>query len=130
MPQGVAETYRGDRLIIRVLRGRVDADRVDYLHDRVRRALADACPDHGCTWAHMGRQVHGDRSEEIVMVTVWSSMDALYSWVGGVDLLGTPIQGGDVEVFDYYDVQHYETLEPIGEADLEPAPESLLRLGV
>jgi hypothetical protein len=61
----------------------------------------------------MGRQVHQDRTEEIVMVTVWASIEALYAWVGGRDLLGTPfVYGSDApDVFATYDVQHYESMD-------------------
>jgi hypothetical protein len=96
-----------------VLRGHVVADSVDRFHDQVQRAMDAACPDRGCAWAQIGRQIHSDHSEEIVMVTAWDSMDALYEWIGGRDLLGTGINGGDGSVFDRFDVQHYEALETL-----------------
>jgi hypothetical protein len=98
-------------LIIRVLRGHVDVDCVDYFHDRVQAALSAACPDRGCAWAQIGRQVHSDHSEDIVMVTAWESMDALYDWIGGRDLLSTPFNHGDRGLLENFDVQHYETLD-------------------
>ncbi len=51
-----------------------------------------------------------DSSERIVMMTLWRSMDDLYAWLGGADLLGTPLDGGDSEMFSEFDIQHYEAL--------------------
>jgi heme-degrading monooxygenase HmoA len=111
-------------LIIRVLRGRVETDRVADFHDRAREALTEACPGSGCAWAKMGRQIHADHSEDVVIVTAWATMDALYEWIGGPDLLGTPMRGGGGDMFAYFDVQHYESFERNGHTDLSASLEA------
>jgi heme-degrading monooxygenase HmoA len=64
----------------------------------------------------MGRQTHDDRSEDVVVITVWTSIEALYDWLGGRDLLGTPMIGQDGDdLFEDYDVQHYEAVDLGGE---------------
>jgi heme-degrading monooxygenase HmoA len=98
-------------LIIRVLRGRVPPDFVEYFHQQANQALGALCPDNGCAWARIGRQIHSDHSEEVVMVTAWENMDALYDWIGSRDLLGTPFNNGEGSLFESFDVQHYEMIE-------------------
>jgi heme-degrading monooxygenase HmoA len=129
MRMGVEIKTSDSTLIIRVLRGHVGADRVDSFHERARQALAEVCPDNGCAWAQMGRQVHRDHSEEIVLVTVWRTMDALYDWLGSRDLLHTPIRKGYAELLDTYDVQHYETLEAPVDSDAW-VPRSFKHMGI
>jgi hypothetical protein len=47
-----------------------------------------------------------------VFVSVWRDLEALYCWVGGTDLLDTPVLNtGSPEVFERFEVQHYETYE-------------------
>lgn len=60
----------------------------------------------------MGRQVHGDGSEEVLFVSLWRDLESLYGWVGGTDLLHTPVlSGAGPDLFDWHEVQHYEVLE-------------------
>lgn len=67
----------------------------------------------------MGRQADADGSERIVFVSVWQDLAALYGWLGGTDLLDTPVLGAGSDVFERYEVQHYEVVEP-AEPDSSP----------
>jgi hypothetical protein len=60
-----------------------------------------------------------------VFVSVWRDLEALYGWVGSTDLLDTPVlNSGRPDVFDNFEVQHYETYESgeHGQGEAEPAP--------
>lgn len=68
-------------------------------------------------YAQVGRQAHSDGSEEIAFVSVWRGLEDLYRWVGGTDLLDTPVlNSGSTEVFESFEVQHYEACDA-AEAD-------------
>ncbi len=59
-----------------------------------------------------------------MFVSVWRDLEALYGWVGSTDLLDTPVlNSGRPEVFDNFEVQHYETYESgePGQGEVEPA---------
>lgn len=104
-------------MILRVLRGRVHPGQVVTFREQARDALRDARQHDGLLYAEMGRQAHVDGSEEIVFVSVWRNLDVLYRWVGGTDLLDTPVlDGNNPDVFEHFEVQHYETY---GSADPE-----------
>ena len=104
-------------MIVRVLRGRVTAGHVRPFRERAQRALSDA-RRQGCVYSQVGRQAHKDGSEEIVVITVWAGMEALYGWLGTTDLLATPILGGDGDsVLEEFDVQHFEVVELASAAD-------------
>ena len=78
--------------------------------------------------AHVGRQVHTDGSEEIVFVTVWVNLESVYRWIGGRNLLETPVLSERPDLFKTFDVQHYEVIEladAVGSAVTKPA-EALL----
>ena len=99
-------------MIVRVLRGRVAAAHVRPFRDRAQRALSDARRQEGCVYSEVGRQAHKDGSEEIVVISVWTGMEALYRWLGTTDLLDTPILAGDGDsVLDNLDVQHFEVVD-------------------
>jgi hypothetical protein len=99
-------------VILRVLRGRVQPHRVAELRGRAGRVLEDARRRDGCTYAQIGRQVHGDGSEEVLFVSLWRDLESLYGWVGGTDLLRTPVlSGAGPDLFDSHEVQHYEVWE-------------------
>jgi hypothetical protein len=98
-------------LVIRVVRGLVAAEHVDRLHDRVRRLAVGVRSSPGCVRAFGGRQVLPDCGERIFVVSVWRTMDELYAWLGGNDLLDSPIHGKD-RLFLEFEVQHYESLDP------------------
>jgi heme-degrading monooxygenase HmoA len=100
-------------LIVRVLKGRVQVGQVAVFREQAQQALDDARLREGLVYAQVGRQAHSDGGEEIVFVSVWRDLEALYSWVGGTDLLETPVlSSGSFYVFDRFEVQHYETYEP------------------
>lgn len=98
-------------MIVRVLRGHVLAERVDDFRNQARRVLVGGAGCEGLVHAHVGRQVHRDGSQEVIFVTVWRDIESLYRWVGGSDLLETPVLSERHDVFDACDVQHYEVLE-------------------
>jgi heme-degrading monooxygenase HmoA len=99
-------------LIVRVLHGRVKADSVSLFRERSSLALARTRRHDGCCFAQVGRQVHKDGSEEIIFLSVWNDLEAVYDWVGGMDLRNAPVIAGDVpEVFAYFDIQHYEVVD-------------------
>jgi heme-degrading monooxygenase HmoA len=108
-------------LIVRVLHGRVKADSIGLFREQAGLALARTRRHEGCSFAQVGRQTHKDGSEEIVFLSVWSDLEAVYAWVGGIDLLNAPVIAGDKpEVFVYFDIQHYEVVEPA--VAVEPFP--------
>ena len=113
----------GNGLIVRVFRGRVRAEQVLVFHEKAQLILDDARRHVGLVNAQVGRQVHADGSEEIVFVSIWRDLEGLYTWVGGTDLLDTPVLNGSApNLFDRFEVQHYETYEldvpqPAGDAD-------------
>lgn len=123
-----AKQYVGANLIVRVLHGRIKADSVSLFREQARLALARTRRHEGCSFAEVGRQAHKDGSEEVVFLSVWNGLEAVYDWVGGVDLLNAPvIAGAAPEVFAYFDIQHYEVVDwPVAAAPIaavRPAPE-------
>ena len=105
-------------MIVRVLRGRVLPGHVASFREQARQALHDARQHDGLLYAQIGRQALSDGGEEIVFVTEWRNLEALYRWVGGTDLLDTPVIDGDkTNVFEHFEVQHFETYES---ADADP----------
>jgi heme-degrading monooxygenase HmoA len=88
---------------------------VQNFREQAERALSDARAHDGLVYAHVGRQAHVDGGEQIIFVSVWRDLAALYGWLGGTDLLGTPVlNNGSPEVFERFEVQHYEVVEPAG----------------
>jgi heme-degrading monooxygenase HmoA len=111
-------------LIIRVLRGCVLPGQVATFREQAHQAVNDARRHEGLIHAHVGRQAHADGREEVVFVSVWRDLEALYGWVGSTDLLDTPVlNSGRPDVFDNFEVQHYETYESgePGQDEVEPA---------
>ena len=101
-------------MIVRVLRGRVTADHVRPFRQRAQRALLDA-RINGCVYSQVGRQAHKDGSEQIVIISVWTGMAALYDWLGTTDLLDSPIVAERGQfVLEDLDVQHYEVVDVTG----------------
>ena len=101
-------------MVIRVVRSLVAARDVGRMHDRIRRLETEIRSAPGCVQACAGRQVLADSRERIVLVSVWRNLDALYAWLGGRDLLNSPIRGAD-HLFREFDVQHFELLGAAGE---------------
>lgn len=112
-------------MIIRILRGQVQPVRLAEFRAQAQAAL-DAAQGHaGFIYGHVGRQSHGDGSEEVLFVSVWQDLHALYRWVGGTDLLETPVlRRGASDVFETYEVQHYEVWEAGDQAEPEDPPEA------
>ncbi len=101
-------------MIVRVLQGRVKADALGLFREQSALALARTRSHEGCSYAQVGRQTHKDGSEEIVFLSVWNDLKGVYDWVGGIDLLNAPMIAGDApEVFSYFDIQHYEVVDPL-----------------
>ena len=110
--------WPGRVLILRVLRGRVQPHRVAELRGRAGRVLVDARRRDGCAYGQIGRQVHGDGSEEVLFVSFWRDLESLYGWLGGTDLLHTPVLSGPgSDLFDSHEVQHYEVWETSESSD-------------
>ena len=99
-------------MIVRVLQGRVAPDQTALFRLQAQQALNDARRRDGLVYAQVGRQAHSDGSEEISFVSVWRDLAALYAWLGGKDLLDTPVfNSGGSAVFERYEVQHFESYE-------------------
>jgi heme-degrading monooxygenase HmoA len=96
-------------LIVRVLRGVVPPDQVQAFHEQASAALARAREGEGLLFGEVGRQALPDCSEQVVFVTIWQDLAALYRWIGVDDLLATPLHGDGVRLAEM-EVQHYETL--------------------
>jgi hypothetical protein len=88
----------------------VRPEKVEIFHEQARGALASARQADGLLFGEIGRQIHSDCAEEVVFITVWRDLDSLYRWIGGNDLLWTPIlRDAADDVFDRVEVQHYES---------------------
>lgn len=110
-------------MIIRVLRGQVQPESLAEFRAQAHGALSDAHGHDGFLCGHVGRQAYGDGSEEVLFVSVWRDLNSLYRWVGGTDLLDTPVLSrGASDVFETYEVQHYEVWEASDQAELEDEP--------
>jgi heme-degrading monooxygenase HmoA len=98
-------------MVIRILRTRV---RPDSVHEFRRRAIAkaaDARKVPGVIDVHVGNQADGT-GYQFVFVSRWESIDALYAWAGGRDLLARPIYfNGLEEALTDFDIQHYVDVE-------------------
>jgi hypothetical protein len=109
-------------LIVRLLQGRVRADSINLFREQMGLSLARTRRHEGCSFAQVGRQAHKDGSEEVVFLSVWSGLEPLYAWVGGIDLLNSPVIAGDApDVFVYFDIQHYEVVDPTAAGESIPA---------
>ena len=107
-------------MIIRVLRGQVQPVRLAEFRAQAQGALSDAHGHDGFLCGHVGRQAYGDGGEEVLFVSVWRDLNSLYRWVGGTDLLDTPVLSrGASDVFETYEVQHYEVWEAGDGAEFE-----------
>jgi hypothetical protein len=106
-------------LIVRILEGHVHPGQVLVFREQAQQALDGARGCDGMVFAELGRQVSPDGGEEVIFVSVWRDLEALYGWVGGVDLLDTPVLSNcGTGIFEQFGVQHYEVYEPM---DPKPA---------
>ena len=107
-------------LIIRVLKGSVQSGETAVFRDQAQFTLDDARRQEGLVHAEVGRQVESDGAENIVFVSVWRDLEALYHWLGGTNLLATPVlHNGRANLFAHFEVQHYEAYEEEVSAESE-----------
>jgi heme-degrading monooxygenase HmoA len=98
-------------MVIRVLRTRVRPDSVHRFRERAIAKAVDARKVPGAIDVHVGQQADG-AGYQFVFVSRWASIDALYAWAGGRDLLATPIYFDGLEdAMTDFDIQHYIDLE-------------------
>jgi heme-degrading monooxygenase HmoA len=109
-------------LIVRVLQGRVLPENINDFREQASQLIGRESAPEGLVNAHVGRQVHADGSEQIIFVTVWRDLESLYRWVGGRDLLETPVMSDRRNLFKSFDVQHYEVVEFADPAVFGTAP--------
>ena len=96
-------------LIIRVLKGRVQSGETAVFRDQAQFTLDDARRQEGLVHAEVGRQVESDGAENIVFVSVWRDLEALYHWLGGTNLLSTPVlHNGRANLFEHYEAYEEE----------------------
>ena len=113
---------RGRNLIVRVLKGRVPPEQVAPFHAQAQLVIEDLRKRDGLLHTEVARQVHSDGGEEIILVSVWSDFGAIYGWLGVLDVLDTPmVNGGEPNLFERFDVQHYEVLDTDGAEGASPA---------
>jgi heme-degrading monooxygenase HmoA len=104
-------------LIVRILKGHVQPGQVSTFREQARQAVDDARGRDGIVYAGVARQACIDGAEEVIFVSVWRDLEALYRWVGGVDLLETPmLNNGNTRIFEQFGVEHYEAYEPLDPA--------------
>jgi heme-degrading monooxygenase HmoA len=100
-------------LIVRILKGRVIPGQIAAFRAQAQWVLRDMRGHDGSVHAEVARQIHSDGGEEIILVSVWRDLEAIYGWLGVKDLLDTPMADhGEPGVFEHFEVQHYEVLEP------------------
>jgi quinol monooxygenase YgiN len=106
-------------VIVRIVRGRVDADLVPSFHDLARSTVPEVRLCDGVVSVSVARQIASDGAEEIVFTTVWRDLPALYEWLGGSDLLDVPAPiCGFEKCLSGRDLQYYEVIA----TDLAIAP--------
>lgn len=98
-------------MIIRILRARVRSDHAYQFRERALEKLTDVRKIDGLVDAQLVTQT-GSSAHEFVFITRWPSMEPLYAWAGGKDLLAKPIYFSDLEEFLVdFDIQHYVDVE-------------------
>ncbi|HLY14450.1 MAG TPA: antibiotic biosynthesis monooxygenase family protein [Candidatus Limnocylindrales bacterium] len=98
-------------MVIRILRTRVRPERVPEFRERALAKVADARRVPGVIDVHLGNQAEGT-SERYVFISRWASIEALYAWAGGRDLLARPIYFEGLEdALLEFDIQHYVDVE-------------------
>ncbi len=99
-------------MVIRILRTRVRPDRVPEFRERALAKVADARQVPGVIDVHLGNQADGS-GYQYVFISRWNSIEALYAWAGGRDLLARPIYFEGLEdALLEFDIQHYVDVEP------------------
>jgi len=98
-------------MVIRILRTRVQPDSAHDFRARALLKAADARKVPGVIDVHVGNQADG-AGYEFIFISRWQSMEALYAWAGGKDLLARPIYfDGLDDALIQFDIQHYIDLE-------------------
>lgn len=98
-------------VVIRILRTRVEPNAVGTFRERAKAKVADARKVPGVIDVHLGNQADG-QSYEFVFISRWATVDALYAWAGGRDLLERPIYfDGLEESMLEFEIQHYIELD-------------------
>lgn len=94
-------------MVIRILRTRVRPDAVPEFRERAMAKVADARLGPGIIDVHLGNQANGS-GYEFVFISRWETIDALYAWAGGSNLLARPIYFDGLEdALIEFDIQHY-----------------------
>ena len=98
-------------MVIRILRTTVRPERAHVFRERALAKAADARKVPGVIDVHVGNQA-GSADYQFVFISRWESIDALYTWAGGRDLLARPtyFDGLQEAVIDF-DIQHYVDVE-------------------
>ena len=98
-------------MVIRILRTTVRPERANAFRERALAKAADARKVPGVIDVHVGNQA-GSADYQFVFISRWESIDALYAWAGGRDLLARPtyFDGLQEAVIDF-DIQHYVDVE-------------------
>jgi antibiotic biosynthesis monooxygenase (ABM) superfamily enzyme len=101
-------------MIVRILRARVRAERAYRFRERAPQKLTAARKVDGLIDAQLMTQA-GPFDHEFVFITRWPSMEPLYAWAGGVDLLAKLIYFQDLEdMLVDFEIQHYVDVEVPG----------------
>jgi heme-degrading monooxygenase HmoA len=98
-------------MVIRILRIRVQPASVPEFRLRALAKVADARKVPGVVDVHLGNQADGN-GYEFMFISRWQTIDALYAWAGGRDLLARPIYfDGLEESIVEFEIQHYIDVE-------------------
>ncbi len=98
-------------MVIRILQTSVHPERAHEFRERALQKAADARRVPGVIDVHVGNQA-GGAGHKFVFISRWESVDALYTWAGGRDLLARPIYfEGLEEALIEFDIQHYVDVE-------------------
>ena len=98
-------------MIVRILRARVPTDRAYRFRAQALLKLAAVRKIEGVVDAHLATQA-GSTEHEFVFISRWRSMEPLYAWAGGKDLLARPIYFAELEDdLVSFEIQHYVDLE-------------------
>lgn len=107
---GAARSYRV-AMVIRIMRTLVEAESVPEFKSRILRKVGAARQVEGILDVHVGSQADA-QGYRFIFMTRWESMDALYAWAGGSDLLARPIYFDGLEhALVEFDIQHYIDIE-------------------
>ena len=107
-------------MIVRIVQGRVAANKEGLFHELVRQQTLPALRSQpGFVYGKFARRIEAD-GEHFLLMSEWRDAASLYGWAGP-DLNKPRLIGPDLTLLDDYTVEHYEAL------DLDP--EELERQG-